>query len=606
MMKHITKLIVIIFIIIPISISAQNDHHSQIEVRELLYELDTLIANKKYYQDQRRLRVSNIEKELRDCYGKEYVDKCKEYFQSLVDFDGCKALHALQLIEDTPEYQKDKELMQWVAISRATVYCTMGLYHKAEDMLFSIDTKNLSEKERLHYHCTIQAIYSNIAEYLPEKDVVHDENNLSISYMDSILSIQTNEIDRDLTSAVKELSLNHPTEALNHALHALYLSKGKTHIYICATLGMVYKSMHDNQNAIYYFALTSINDIKNGTTEYQALIYLIDVLYEEGDMDRATAYLMCAMEDVNAYPARNLAIKLASNVKNMNKTLTSRQMEVTASAKQNSHTTGIIYALSAILICIAFYVFWRRSNSKSQKAEIDNLQANLERIKLSDRLKTSILQKIQKDGTAHLAAIKEKTMLLTGRENVNELQIYKNSIAEHADSIAATIDSMNDINKLDVAKNTECTYSMIDFDEMVNTCLDDTRKSLNPNVELIYSPQHKGFKLCTNADRVKQMLSAILTLATKNTDNGAIMLSTIHISSSDDLQVCIANTGKQLSEKEANLMFEQFEDNAEEDSSCRITLYTCRIIARSLGGDLSIDTSYMQGVRIILIIPNKK
>lgn len=102
------------------------------------------------------------------------------------------------------------------------------------------------------------------------------------------------------------------------------------------------------------------------------------------------------------------------------------------------------------------------------------------------------------------------------------------------------------------------------------------------------------------------MLSAILTLATKNTDNGAIMLSTIHISSSDDLQVCIANTGKQLSEKEANLMFEQFEDNAEEDSSCRITLYTCRIIARSLGGDLSIDTSYMQGVRIILIIPNKK
>lgn len=605
MARHLIRLLVIIFLFAPTSIFAQDDHHSQVEVRNLLLELDTVIANKSYYQEQRKQRISNLETEMRGCYGREYVEKCKEYFQMLVDYNGSRALHALQLIEETPEYKSDIELHQWVAISRSTVYCTMGLYHKAEDMLQSINTKTLAEKERLHYYCTIQSIYSNISEYLPEKDIVNEENNLSIAYMDSILSIQTNEIDRDLTSAVKELALNHPTEALNHALHALYLSKGKTHIYICATLAMVYMSMHDNQNAIYYFALTSINDIKNGTTEYQALIYLIDLLYEEGDMDRATSYLICAMEDVNAYPARNLAIKLSSNVENMKTTFVSRQQEVDSAAKQKSHTIGIIYALSALLICIAFYVFWRRSNSNAQKKEMAALQAELERISLSDKLKGGLLQQLQKEVPEHISAIKEQTEKLSGKNTGDEIKDYMNLVAEHTGRLSALIDNTNNIKNLE-AGITEGEHILVNFDELMQLCLSETRQYLKKNVEFIYSPQRKGLRISTNAKQTQQMLTAILTLVAKKTENGAIMLSTLNVAASNCLQICVTNTGAKITTKEAEQMFEKMEYN-EDDSSCSgLTLFTCRVIARALGGDLSIDTSYQQGARFVLLIPNNK
>ena len=56
---------------------------------------------------------------------------------------------------------------------------------------------------------------------------------------------------------------------------------------------------------------TALCNLKNGNTTYEALPYLVRALYDEGDIDRAYAYLMCTMEDANTYPSRRLALDVS-------------------------------------------------------------------------------------------------------------------------------------------------------------------------------------------------------------------------------------------------------------------------------------------------------
>ena len=202
-MRFIRHYIFILATLFPILLHAQTSTYSKAEIEEILVMLDSAIAHKNEYQELRKLRADSLEREVNSCSPNMYVEKCKELYNALWDFDGKRTLKVLERLEKTSRYQEDKNFRAWVDLNASRTYGVMGLYHKATNITNGIDPNTLSKEERLHYYNTCKDNFAKIAEYISDVTIAQDEEKQMVAYYDSILSLQAPGVARDITLAAK-------------------------------------------------------------------------------------------------------------------------------------------------------------------------------------------------------------------------------------------------------------------------------------------------------------------------------------------------------------------------------------------------------------------
>ena len=79
---------------------------------------------------------------------------------------------------------------------------------------------------------------------------------------------------------------------------------------IYSMLGRMYIGMGDFEHAIYYMALSAIQDIRSATRETTAKKELSSYLYGKGDVLRASRYIQIALEETNFYNARHRKMEI--------------------------------------------------------------------------------------------------------------------------------------------------------------------------------------------------------------------------------------------------------------------------------------------------------
>ena len=265
---------------------AQDINHSKQEIEEVLTKLDSVIANKKTYQNLRQQHADSLEQVTNSCHINQYVEKCQELYEALSDYDGRKALQTLQRIQRTEEYQKDKNLQAWVKLSAARTYGIMGLYYKADNLTASINPSELSKDERLHYYLTCRNNYEKISEYMADISIVQDEEKQMVTYYDNIIELLPESSKKDLMTACKDVYLGHPKKAAKALAERFPKTQGEDRNQMCMTMANANKLLNNRPEYIYYLANIAVNNLMNGNTTYEALPYLV-------------------VEDVNKYKTEN-------------------------------------------------------------------------------------------------------------------------------------------------------------------------------------------------------------------------------------------------------------------------------------------------------------
>ena len=603
---HFTRTFILLFtFVIPLSALAQEDYHSKEEIEGVLVQLDHLITEKMKFQGKRQTTADSLEAALKESNPKQYVKKCQELFYAVNDYDGKRSLEALHLIEETNDYKNDVNLRAWVMLNRADVYGTMGLYHKARFYLTSVSPRQLSKQERLHYYHTSRSFYERISEYVSDDDVVEEEEDKMVVYYDSILALEPAGIGRDIVTASKDLYVGDYEKGLRTIRRDLKEAKGKEIIYLYATIAALYKELGNKQNYIYYLALTSIGDIKNGTTEYQALPYLVQALYDEGDTDRAYAYLMCAMEDANFFPARNLAVKVSSYFPLVSQAYDKHQAFLVSTEKMKRNSLAVTYAMLALAICVAFYLGWRYNNTQDQKRRADELQKALDKASIADRIKTVFIQNMRHEIRTPLNAIMGFAQLMSNDLTDEERSLYNGYIQENNNQLLYTLDNIIDVSNMEVG-TFNFKFEDVDVDALCRKKIEDCQELLPGGVEFIYSPAKENAILHTDKTRIGQVLYNLLSNACKNTTEGVIRLNVAHSIANDSIQFVVADTGVGVPPDKSEVIFEHFEKLDHYSPGLGLGLYVCRLIARALGGDIYLDTSYTGGARFVFTVPNAK
>ena len=603
-MRIARTIIGLLFLCISLSCLAQKNARSKKEMEKVLVELDNVIANKNTYQKIRQARVDSLEQVVNSCSTDAYVEKCKELYETLSDFDGRLALKVLHRIEKTEEYQKNKNLQAWVKLNASTTQRIIGLYYIADNLTGSIDPSQLSLEEKLHYYRVCQDNYEKVSKYMSDISISMDEEKKMMTFYDTIIALLPEGNKKDIIMADKEVYLNHPKKALQILSERFPKAKGGDRDKMCITLASAHKLLNDRQSYIYYLATAAVNHIKSGNTIDEALPDLVHALYEENDIDRAYTYLMCMMEDANTYPSRSLAVDVSKYFPLINSSYNFHKAYLASASKVKRNSLIITLTLLALALGVAFFLGWKHNQTAEERRRANQLQKALDQAAIADRIKTVFIQNMRHEIRTPLNAIMGFAQLMSNDLSEEERAAYNGYIQESNNQLLSTLADIIDVSNMEVG-NFNFHFEEIDLDKLCQDYLEHNREILPSGVELIYIPAENGMKLNSDKKRIGQVLHNLLSNACKNTTSGKITLSTIYYEESDNIQFIVTDTGTGVPPEKADVIFEHFEKLDHYSPGLGLGLYVCRLIARALGGDIHLNTLYTEGAQFVFTIPNQ-
>ena len=139
---------------------------------------------------------------------------------------------------------------------------------------------------------------------------------------------------------------------------------------------------------------------------------------------------------------------------------------------------------------------------------------------------------------------------------------------------------------------------------MARSAFDEVKGKQKTGVELSFvSNVDDGYKIFTNAYRLRSALLHLLDNAVKFTEKGSVELAC----ELKDRQMLfsVTDTGVGIKEEDRERIFETFQKIDTFKSGIGLGLPLSRRMVRTLGGDVELDTSYTNGSRFVISIPLK-
>lgn len=113
----------------------------------------------------------------------------------------------------------------------------------------------------------------------------------------------------------------------------------------------------------------------------------------------------------------------------------------------------------------------------------------------------------------------------------------------------------------------------------------------------------ESYTLNTDALRLQQLLTNLLSNAAKFTSEGEINLSFTVDEGKEEVRFSVTDTGCGIPEDKCEKIFERFEKLDDFIQGTGLGLSVCQIISEQLNGSLSVDISYKDGARFVFIHP---
>lgn len=316
---------------------------------QLLDHLDQMVGQKADYQQLREQKAAVLKKAAANTKGMSRVGLLQQVYATYSHYQTDSAQTALNDLQKMPEVKQSVTLTAWLHMSQAEIWAVSGLYAEAVQEMKLVSPsmiKEGGEELRLQYYRIQRTIYGWMANYTHIGTYHSHLLTLTQAYRDSLLMVEKDGISRAVVEADKALVGHHAQGAI-HILKPFVGDKaGEAAPYINFILAQAYAELKDEDASVRYLALTAMNDLERGITEYQALPLLAQKLYERNDVQRAYAYLICSMEDANFCKARLRAVEVSNVFPIINKAYKEKEH----SDRMREH--AYIYLLLALLIAL--------------------------------------------------------------------------------------------------------------------------------------------------------------------------------------------------------------------------------------------------------------
>lgn len=273
---------------------------------------------------------------------------------------------------------EDKSRIQ---IHRALSLATSGHFSQAIDLLRTVNADKLPVHIRKELYSALQWTYSVWAEYSGHTAFAKQYNDLSIAYIDSLLTYtdkSTNSYSyhfADHALRMKDYEL-----ARDNYLKALANTPQNTRIYAQAAYGlaMSYKALGDSDRYREWLINAAISDQIIPLKENLALQELaLDIKNNEGDLKTANRYLKYSLEDALFYNNRLRMLEISEKFPDI---VIGYQDKVTSQNKRLKIYILCIYILLIGFIIAVWIIVRKNKRLNFSRQELSNLNEVLKRL----------------------------------------------------------------------------------------------------------------------------------------------------------------------------------------------------------------------------------
>ena len=231
-----------------------------------------------------------------------------------------------------------------------------------------------------------------------------------------------------------------------------------------------------------------------------------------------------------------------------------------------------------------------------------------EKAKESSKMKSSFIKQISHEIRTPLNILSGFSQVLTTEgvelDNHEKAKIAQD-IVENTNRITNLVNKMLELSDAGsrnvIERNDQLLVAHIAGDAVAANNLADNK---DVNFEMKIEPEAENVSVMTNNDSAVRALSLILDNACKFTaksDDKKVRLCVK--ATPDTVEMIVEDSGIGVPPEEAEHIFEEFVQLDEFYEGTGIGLTIARSMARRMGGDVTLDTSYSPGARFILSLP---
>ena len=473
--------------------------------QSLLCTLDDVIMNHKMqYREQRLKQINQLKVQARSATGYNKYNLYKEIFDLYSHFQTDSAQVYICKMRQLPAYKTDVVMQATLHIAQAEIMAVSALYAEALNELDKVPRSLINAEHielRLYYYRIKRTIYGWMCTYYTKASEQHQLwEEKTMNYRDSLLSVETvKNLNRDIVLADKYNALGQPQKAINMLKpYAAQASEATPHPYVCFTLAQAFLLKGNRAKGVYYLTLTAIADLHNATCEYQALPMLAQILFDNGDVDRAYSYLLCSMEDASYCKAGLRSIEASNIFPIIDKQYKQREKE----QRQRDHV--LMYALVALsFVLIGVVLYLRKQMQKLREMRHQQTRNNAELAAANQRMHEAneklqaALQEVKNTNEELQNTYSQLRMTDKVKEEyiaryLNRCRMYLDQLAEFRSSTLRLIknrhfEEVANQLKRDLNAKVEQTQFYADFDAAFLTLFPDFVSSFNA----LLQPEHQ-------------------------------------------------------------------------------------------------------------------
>ena len=338
----------------PVYAKPQND----------LASLDSVLSIRDTFLKNKKRRIDSIKSRIP--VNAPIMDKLKGYdrlYEEYLTLSFDSAMRYINLAEKLVSDTGDYDLNAKVRIHKSMSYATSGHFSQAIDELKKIQSSCLSDTLLEKYYQAYQWTYGLWAEYSQDKTFAPIYYRNSKTYLDSLIQVTPRNTSLyNYRIAEKALMFNHDFEtAKKNYLKVVEKEPKNSRLYAQSAfaLAQAYNNLQDRANYRKWLINAAISDQMIPLKENLALqdVALL-IKNEDGDLERANAYLTYSLNDALEY---NNRLRILEIGKKLPAIATAYQETVLAKNKQlHLYLVTIVIIVIILIIAIAIIIEQKR------------------------------------------------------------------------------------------------------------------------------------------------------------------------------------------------------------------------------------------------------
>ena len=317
----------------------------------LLHVLDQTILAHDTYVVQRESRIRHL-KELAGDVAPNSIERYNLNNQIYKEYKAFICDSAIYYLNENVRIagnlgDTDREIESKLQLS--LLLSSTGMYTESIDVLKSVDRQKVTSHLILDYYTCFDHVYGEMGFYTQDQTLSAYYREISSAYKDSLYAILSPQSEEFMVMRETLFRDRHKyDEALEINDRRLMAAEPDTPQYALVTYhrSLIYKYLGDKIREKQNLCLSAISDIRSAIKDHASLWMLAQLLYENGDMERAYQYMRFSWNATKFYNARLRSWQSADVLSLIDKTYQA-MIE-----KQNDRLQQYLVLITALLVLL--------------------------------------------------------------------------------------------------------------------------------------------------------------------------------------------------------------------------------------------------------------